>query len=269
MKKIILVLVLIIILLGGLYYWNLFKGIIQVNNETSNNTLNNTEALNKQRYTEINKTIGSRKINIGNSIYLYSLYEVGKNQKVTLITNLENKLSSFQIKERYNCKGLFNANFYDTNDRHLGLFKSGDNEFSPVLASNFFNGFFYDIDDNFVISRTEPESFSNFVLQSGPILFENGVPYSLKIKDDKEARRVAVFVTDNGNLFFAVLFKEEDNISGPMLSDLPFALSEIARLNKFNINSAINLDGGSASVFQTEEISLTEVKLVGGFFCVK
>lgn len=260
MKKIILVLVLILIFFGLLYYRYLFKGL---------GKLDKIEINGKNGNTETQKIIETRKVEFNNNNYLYSLYQVKDNQKINLISNLENKLSSFQIKEKYNCRTLFNTNFYDTNNHHLGLFKSGNSEYSPILASNFFNGFLYDTDNKFIISKNEPESSSNFVLQSGPILFENGVPHSLKIIDDKEARRVAVLITNNGKLFFVVLFKEEDNISGPFLADLFVGLEEIAKQNNFTIDSALNLDGGSASTFQTQEISLTEVKLVGGFFCIR
>lgn len=246
--------------MGFLYYKNLYKALGNVKNVEPNKELSNTEA---QKLSEAQKII------IGKDKYFYALYEVRKNQKISLISNLENKLSSFQIKEEYRCQAIFNANFYDTNYRHLGLFKSKDIEYGKVLVSNLFNGFFYYAGDEYFISRTEAETASNFILQSGPVLFENALPYSLKIKEDKEARRVVVFVADTGKLYFAVLFKEEDNISGPMLADLPLALSEIARQNKITIESALNLDGGSASTFQTPEIILTEIKLIGGAFCVK
>ena len=77
---------------------------------------------------------------------------------------------------------------------------------------------------------------------------------------------VATTVT-NAVLFF-VLYDRENPYQGPLLSEVPFLLTQWQKQTTQEVRDAINLDGGSASAWYSEGFFLQELTAVGSFFCV-
>ena len=200
--------------------------------------------------------------------YNYGIIDT-TNKNVNLISNLEKKISGQKILDQ-DCRELVNAGFYDTNNNHLGLFEIGGKTIQKRQANNFLNGFIVSEKiGNYLISREYDESEEvNFVLQSGPILYEDSIPLKLAIKDDEPARRVVAILSTNHNLYFMTVYTLDNYYSGPLLSNLPEILKEVFINEKLNVNTALNLDGGSASLFYSSNIKLPEMTTVGGFFCI-
>ena len=92
---------------------------------------------------------------------------------------------------------------------------------------------------------------------------------NLDIKNDKPARRVLVSLNEQGEIVFFTVFDRDLVFQGPFLSELPKLLQLISSKLGIEIIDALNLDGGTASVFYSGDISLQELTNVGGFFCIK
>jgi hypothetical protein len=54
-----------------------------------------------------------------------------------------------------------------------------------------------------------------------------------------------------------------------LLSELPDILQRLEDKAGLKFVDALNLDGGAHSVFVTDEVSLTELSLIGSYFCLK
>lgn len=90
----------------------------------------------------------------------------------------------------------------------------------------------------------------------------------MSVKNDKQARRVVAGVTGENKLIFLVFYDNNQYYSGPYLNDLPDLVDKTGKSLDLNIADAINLDGGSASAFISDDIKLTELTPVGSFFCI-
>ena len=90
----------------------------------------------------------------------------------------------------------------------------------------------------------------------------------LSILDDKPGRRVVVAQAEN-KIYFIAFYNNNSVYLGPNLSDLPQLLKMFAQKRKTTILNALNLDGGAASAFHTDNFSLPELTPVGSFFCIK
>lgn len=202
--------------------------------------------------------------------YLFSYFIVKEISKLFLYPNFTEKISSKEIIDKDQCRYLTNANFYDTKNKPLGLFVSSGEVFGQQITSSLFNGFFYlSNEGSFSISNSEKEGSFKIALQSGPLLYSNNNPWELKIIDDKKARRIVLGETNENELIFLVFYKENEEYAGPYLADLPKILLVFEQKTGIKIKNALNLDGGSASVFYSDQVRLGELKTVGGFFCGK
>lgn len=188
--------------------------------------------------------------------------------QVKLINNLDKKLTAQQAKKEYNCRVLTNAAFYTKENKHVGLFVIEDSILRSANQNDLFDSFL--TINSFLtprITRTEPIDLVSGI-QSGPLLIENGRTIRLSIIRDKEARRVVAAITGDNKLMFLVFFNSNSFFSGPMLADLPGEVKKYSDEHDLNIADAINLDGGSASAFLSDNIQLSELSPVGSFFCI-
>lgn len=218
--------------------------------------------------------------------YLSKVIEGADAYKLDLIQNFKEKISGTLAKEKYNCDFLVNSGFYSKENEPLGLFISRGKKLRDKENSTLLNGFFYMTNDqDFNISYSSPP-LNNVVweIQSGPLLFIDGnIISGLKIIKDEEARRIAAVktlgshqvctkapcnYTGDEKLIFIAVFNKSNLLSGPKLGDLPEVISLIAKEEKINISSVLNLDGGSASIFADKGISLLEISHAGSFFCL-
>lgn len=197
-----------------------------------------------------------------------SWFKVDAASRLKLLANFKNKKTAKEVYAENKCKALVNAGFYNQGDTPIGLFINADGILSSYQKNSTFNGFFYQEESGKYYISAEVPINSRITLQTGPILIEKGVAKNLKIKNDSFERRVAAVLTDKNNLFFLIFYDKDSNYLGPQLTDLPGILEIFAEKINEKIIDAINLDGGSASAFISEDTYLTELTNVGSFFCL-
>lgn len=188
--------------------------------------------------------------------------------KLKLIKNFDEKLSSKEIIDANSCKFVANAGFYSKDSKPIGLFVADGNTLGKWEENSLLDGI---LSINQLstprITRNVPRDPLNMGVQSGPILKENASFKILKIMNDEEARRTVGAVTGENKLFFLSFYNPESNYSGPLLQELSNVLKTFEEKTKIVFADAINLDGGSASVFANNSTSLEEITPVGAFFC--
>jgi uncharacterized protein YigE (DUF2233 family) len=190
-------------------------------------------------------------------------------ERVGLFPNFKEKLTSSEIINLKNCKALVSGSFYSKDNKPLGLFvsqgwKTANAYFNPLL-----NGFFSILGGTPSIRSQKPSGNVNTAVQSGPILVEDGKAKSLKIKNDKTARRVTVSLSNAHEIIFAVFYDPQNNLQGPYLSDLPKYVQDFSAGSGLKIESSLNLDGGSASAFYDGKFFLPEFNPIGSYFCIR
>lgn len=196
--------------------------------------------------------------------------KIATSSALKLYPNFSQKLSAVQTKKKYDCAEIISAGFYDKNNKPLGLFVSDGKTLNEERPNTFFNGYFSLNNNNVLeIEREAPDQNTRLALQSGPILWKNGQPLDLKIFDDKPARRIVLAITSDNKMVFLAFYDKNSDLEGPNLTEVPQLLSQFTQKTGINFDSALNLDGGSASAFYTNDISLSELTSVGGFFCIK
>ncbi len=189
--------------------------------------------------------------------------------KISLIPNFNEKDTAFDVIDKYKCNSLTNGGFYSLENAPIGLFVTDEKRVGEFQENLLFNGFFKISKTSVTTITTNSETSNTRVaLQSGPILFQNGYPTTLKINPDKPSRRTVVALT-NKSILFLSFYDPSSVYLGPNLSDLPSLLVNFAEAKNIYIKDALNLDGGSASAFHTTGVSLPEITPVGSFFCIK
>ena len=190
-------------------------------------------------------------------------------ENISLFSNTIERLTSNEALINNNCKYLVNAGFVDKSNNHIGLFRNHDGLINESSVNNTFNGFlFIDNNRNAYISYLEPKS-SLLALQTGPLLIKNNSLINLTLLSDKNSRRVVAAVNRNKELVFIVFYSKSNPLGGPRLSELPSMLEDLENNTSLNITDAVNLDGGSHSVYISDQIKLPESSIVGGYFCIK
>jgi exopolysaccharide biosynthesis protein len=183
--------------------------------------------------------------------------------QVTFIANYLEKKTGNDLMAEYNCTYLVNGGFYTKEQTPVGYVKTEKGVLSKVRESQLFDGF---ISINEMqtprITRTLPIDTLISALQTGPILIENGSPITLKIQNDKQARRMFALVDGNNKLLFGM-------VTSSTLADLPKIVFEWAKTQKIAVADAINLDGGSASTYRGPNGIYPEISPIGSAFCIK
>lgn len=200
--------------------------------------------------------------------YEYLWYELSADETVSLSINVPKSKSSREFIGDNECRALINGGFYATNMRPLGLVREMDMIHSPEIKSSLFNGFLGWDDDKSVITQDSTIS-TDIMLQTGPLLLLDGKRLPLTVKNDEARRRMVAMIDSQGRLIFVGVREDESSQMGPFLNRLPEVLEAIADAENVQIESAINLDGGSASVFYDGESFWSEVKPVGTYLCVR
>ncbi len=190
-------------------------------------------------------------------------------EQIELYSNLKDQHLSEQIKVDKSCQILINGGFYSKENTHLGLFINNFEVISKSIESSLFNGFLWIDDNNVSISSNPPNTKPRIAIQSGPLLFKNGEPLPLKINNDEPSRRIVAAVTNDNKLIFLAFYRDLSEYEGPRLELLPEIINSFKKQTNIDIVDAINLDGGSASVFITSYTRLNEIAHIGSYFCVK
>lgn len=189
--------------------------------------------------------------------------------RVGLYSNLQAKQTSTTIKSQKNCKALINGGFYSTTNTHLGLIISNFETISSPIQSSLLNGFLWITSKNAIISSSLPPNAVRAAIQSGPLLMQEGKPLLLTIKQDKQDRRMVAATTSDKELIFLAIYGDKSELQGPLLGQLPDIIKLFKQKTNMDIVDAINLDGGSASAFITDFESLSELSMIGSYFCAK
>ncbi len=196
----------------------------------------------------------------------YAIKYINDVSKLTLKSNLLDKSPAYELSR--DCEFLVNGGFYSETDSHIGLFVSEFEQLSAYQDNYTFNGFLYfDNTHRPVISDTYPVSV-RVALQSGPIIKLDSTYRKLNPTNDKNARRVIAATTIEKGLAFIIVYETDSKLFGPKLSELPTILQEIERSEGVVFDSAINLDGGSASSFYDNDTKFTESSAIGSYFCL-
>jgi hypothetical protein len=190
-------------------------------------------------------------------------------EEIELYSNLKDQKLSEEIWVNKSCRILVNGGFYSKENTHLGLFVNNFETISPVIKSSLLNSFLWINDDDLTIGNNSPDNNPRIAIQSGPLLFQEGKPLPLSINNDEPSRRIVAAKTDNKQLLFLAFYQDQSEYSGPMLGKLPEILKLFAQETNIRIIDAINLDGGSASVFISNYTRLNELAHIGSYFCTK
>ena len=168
------------------------------------------------------------------------------------------------------CQLLVNGGFYTENNEPTGLFITDGETVEAFRSNTLFNGILSVNEfDTPRITRTVPSGVSRIAVQTGPVVFENGSPVNLSLVRDERSRRTVAMATGFNELVFAIFYEEKSVYKGPLLTDLPELVEAFGKATGLIIADAINLDGGSASTFISQNGKLTEISSVGSFFCLK
>lgn len=197
-----------------------------------------------------------------------SWYVVSQPVKLILMSNLQHKQTAQTIFDNQNCKFLVSSGFYDIDDTHIGLFQFKDEQTSPLQSNELLNGFL--TVNSFgtpMVADTLSDDDLYLALQSGPLIYQNGQKIKLNLSSDKHSRRIIAVVTGKNELLFIALYSNKQIFDGPYLSEVPNLLDTFVNKTGISIADAVNLDGGKASAFLSDDFSLTELSIIGGYFC--
>lgn len=199
----------------------------------------------------------------------YYYFEVDDMESLKLMPNFTEKLTSKEFVEKYKCRSLVNGGFYSKDNEPIGLFITEGEKLKAWSENSLLDGIF---SVNYFgiprITREIPSDELRITVQSGPILIENTQVISLSLNKDEFARRVVAAVTGENRIYFIVFYDKGSEFSGPRLTDLPRTLEVFQKKAGITIADAINLDGGTASTFIVENVTLSEATPVGSFFCL-
>lgn len=219
---------------------------------------------------QLNKKIAPdlETIEIDDKIYRYALAEVSRPNQLILYPNFEEQMTTPTIIGEKNCSLLVNGGFYGEDDLPIGWLVAQGTQKSEKVRSDLLNGFLAIMaDGEAVIESQIPEGQVGNGIQSGPLLIRGGEPQRLSIRNDESKRRVAA-ATSGGKLYFLAVVGKDSNYEGPRLENLPDIVEAIGISENLSFDSAINLDGGSASAFYNDGVELRELTHIGSYFCM-
>lgn len=201
--------------------------------------------------------------------YTVYWYQVNNINHLQLIPNFSSQQTSLNLATQNQCTFLINGGFYDKQNQPIGWFKVNDQQLSPPQKNTLFDGFF-------TISNTNKPHISfttsldtRIGLQTGPVMIINSTPTTLSIKNDEPKRRTTAAITQDDRLIFFTITEKDSDHTGPLLKDMPTIAQLVSQSLNLTFTEAINLDGGSASSFYTQEFHLKEANPIGSAFCLK
>ena len=199
-----------------------------------------------------------------------SWFIVDNAENIVLYPNFSEKLTSKQAFLQNNCNYLVNGGFYTKDDRPIALFITEGKALRQANSNNLANGFFtISYDGQATISDSAPTDDIRVGIQSGPLLVLKKSYQGITSSSSDNSRRVVVGVTHENKIIFFVIYQNSSAFLGPKLSDLPEILKLVSEKTEISFLDALNLDGGSASAFYMEGETLSEMSLLGSYFCIK
>lgn len=207
---------------------------------------------------------------VNDDSYEYAYVTVATPSGISLIPNFAARRDAKSLAATNGCTSVINGGFYDTAGKPLGYFFTDTRTYGQQIQNALVNGYFWaDSGGDAVISTELQRSISyRFALQTGPLLLFNGQTMTLTIHSDKPARRMVIAKTTDNQFIFLTVYSADSVFNGPLLADLPSAVSQISKQNSLGIADALNLDGGSASAFYSGTTGLAELTPVGSLLCI-
>jgi exopolysaccharide biosynthesis protein len=224
---------------------------------------------NAQPSPSVTSITKAEEIQFNGTTYAYVYFFVSSSEKIELIPNFSEKMTSSDLASKHGCVKGINGGFYDTNSAPLGGFKSQNKIYKQPVRNRLIDGYLWYKNNQATITLSEPPRDAQFFLQTGPLLMTGGGVTTISIGNDEYRRRSVALLTKDKNLLFLVVYNPESVYEGPLLTDLPAIISSINDQTSLRITEAINLDGGSASAFYSKDKKLQELTPVGSIFCVK
>lgn len=260
MKKWVFVFTFVLLIFAGIFYWKI----------SAPKPISPDKVLSAAETPSPTPPIWKQSIVIDfNDTPIRISWAVVQPKDVELYSNLKDQHLSEQIKVDKSCSVLVSGGFYSKENTHLGLFISNSEELSKEIQNPTLNGYLsIDSEDKIKIG-SDIMNNSRIGLQSGPILILDRKPQLLTINNDEASRRIIVAITNNNELFFLAIYRDESEYQGPLLGDLPGIVDLFAKKNNIDIVDAINLDGGIHSIFASQYDRLVELERVGSYFCVR
>lgn len=205
-----------------------------------------------------------------NGVLIRISWTIVQPKDVELYSNLTEQHLSEQIKVDKSCSVLISGGFYSEENTHLGLFVSNFEAISQSIQNALLNGFIWiNADNKITINADPPNTTPRLGLQSGPLLIQNNEPLPLAIKNDEPKRRIVAGITSENKLIFLAFYRDSAEYEGPMLEKLPEIIDLFKKQTDIQIVDAINLDGGSHSMFISNYDLLRESAIAGSYFCIK
>jgi len=205
----------------------------------------------------------------GSDDYALVWFEKDEAGRTELIANFSQRLNSKEVIDQHACKFLVNAGFYDEEGSPIGFFKTLDGQVSDFEPNKLFNGFVFKTRDG-RLDMADKLAFSEavFGFQTGPLLLLNNNEVNLSLKSDKNARRLLFAKSSDNKSIFMAIYDQQSLFSGPKLADVAGLLEDFEKDSGIDLMDAINLDGGTASVFYDGKTHLKELSPVGSFLCI-
>lgn len=198
--------------------------------------------------------------------YVYEYFVINDITQLTLIANFTQKKTSELLIKENSCQYAINGGYYDKNDKPLGLFINSSLK-TQSIESALINGYL-SISNKPTISFDPPDN-PIIALQTGPILIVDGKKLKLAINNDEHARRMVAGISSKETLVFMTIYIPTSFVQGPQLEDLPDIIEQINKTLPNPLVSAINLDGGNASMFKNKDVYIPEVLPIGSLFCIQ
>jgi len=207
-------------------------------------------------------------VTYNDQLFHFSWTKIPDLSHLSLYPNFQDKLSTQELIEKFKCKVLVNGGFYDQESSPIGWLISQRRTISQPVKSDLLNGYLSLKNNQIFIDELRPTHWVDFGLQTGPLLIFDSKPLVLKIKDDESKRRIVAAKTNDNQLIFLAIVGQDSLFSGPMLADTPAITAKIAGKINASFISAVNLDGGSASAFYTQDIHIKEFSFIASYFCL-
>jgi len=199
--------------------------------------------------------------------YAYEYFIVSNHKRITLIPNFENPLTAEAIIRDNACTDAINTGFYSTTNKPIGLWKNENVSLGVAQSNALLNGYYWILDNIASIAYTPP-SESKIAFQTGPVLIFKNDPVKLAIKNDEPARRMIAGILQNDSSIFMTIYDPLSPLRGPYLNNLPTIMEMISRQINMKLISAINLDGGTASAFYSNNKGVWEINPAGSILCI-
>ncbi len=188
---------------------------------------------------------------------------------IHLYSNLDEKLTSSALFAKYDCVAATSGGFYDEQDRPIGLFISEHQLHRRSIGHDLFIGYISSRDGTSMrISREPPSDDVLWALQSGPIVWDEGVT-TINMKSDENARRIIAAVDEDGKGYLLSITVQDSEYSGPPMMQIPQVLEKIQANENIHFRMALNLDGGFHSFFKSGTVYQSSLATPGSILCVK